>query len=128
MKVKVNNSVKELKEKVKIFKVGMDSGAYTMFRMNENTMRVFVPFSIDGTVKNWKTNHATNQTLLTVYTPFRYHSGGTYEILTEANGTVDVPVSNVVNIENGIVIDMTIPGDIFGGIIIIKNLLTTNFN
>ncbi len=96
-----------------------------MYRMNNTTMRTFIPFPLDGSIKSWKTNNS-NPVILTVATPFRFHASGSHEIL--ASDSSDWIIENILKVENGFVIDAKLTGDIIGGILIIKNLLTIEFD
>lgn len=120
MKVKSNGSTKDLREKIKSVTIGQDGGAYLMYRMNNGTIRAFIPFSFDGSIKSWKTNNS-NPLILTVATPFRFRASGSHEILSSDSS--DLIIDNILKVENGFVVDMQLTGDIIGGILVIKNLL-----
>lgn len=122
MKVKSNNVVKELEQRQKVYTFGEDASVYQIWRRDENTLRMFIPFDIDGDIKSWSTNDANNNHLI----------HGFFAIVSNQDGTVvnpgyaDTPLGIVAvyRVAGGVTLDFFAPGVLQGGPYIIQNLLT----
>lgn len=121
MIVKAKGQTKDLKERIKAYTIGMDGQSYMMFRLNPDTMRITVPLQLDGQIKRWSTNDDTNPNALSVYSFFRFHQGGSLEVACAA---VQLIIQTVYRVEDGLAVDVTLPGDVYCGQITLKNLLT----
>lgn len=122
MKVKYNNVVKELEQRQKVYTFGEDASVYQIWRRDENTLRMFIPFDIDGDIKSRSTNDANNNHLI----------HGFFAIVSNQDGTVvnpgyaDTPLGIVAvyRASGGITLDFFAPGALQSGSYIIQNLLT----
>lgn len=122
MKIKANNTIRELKERQKIYVFGENACSYQVWRWTNDLLRMFIPIDFDSDIKSWSTNDSTNNHLL----------HGFFETVANLDGSVVRPeyvdttlgITNIYRVAGGITIDFYAPGTIQGGQYIIQNLLT----
>lgn len=123
MKVKSKGTVKELRERQKKFVIGNNGCAVYVWRFDDNTLRLFLPLVLDGPIKSWQTNEATNHNLLHGFFSFLSVSEDDH---VQRPQYADTPlgIAEIYRVENGIAIDCLAPGAVQGGMYVIQNLLT----
>ncbi len=122
MKVKSNNTLKELCERQKVYTIGGHGVIAAVWRWNDSTLRVFIPMHLDGPIKSWHTDDADNPHLLHGFFAIRSDSDGSVKLPPYADTVLGI--AQIYRVATGVILDCASQGDVNGGSYVIANHLT----
>lgn len=120
MLLKANSAEHICPEVPSEYSIGGKGQIYPIYRLDANTLRMFVPLLVDK-VANFETDNA-NKKLMEGFLACRWDKNGTFAADTSDKGT-SLGITQVVPVAGGVAVDCYAPGDIMGGLYVISNIL-----